>query len=85
MRAAGFGTDDKHYAERILRGINQHTLTELMNDAIRLGFITQAEFAADFMSKFVVGSTTDDAMRKYMDTLAAVNRPATSALSNERA
>jgi hypothetical protein len=56
-----------------------------MNDAIRLGVITHAEMTAEFMGKFVVGTASDDAMRKYLDTLVAVNRPDTVALSNERA
>jgi response regulator of citrate/malate metabolism len=85
MRVASFSTDGSRYAGRLRRGVNQHTLAELMNDAIRLGVITHAEMTAEFMGKFVVGTASDDAMRKYLDTLVAVNRPDTVALSNERA
>lgn len=56
-----------------------------MQDAIRLGVITHAEMTAQLMSEFFVGTATDDAMKKYLETFATMNRPETVALSNERA
>jgi hypothetical protein len=55
-----------------------------MQDAIRMGLVTHAELTAQLMGHFVVGGAADDAMRKYLDTLASVNRPDTVSLSNER-
>lgn len=69
---------------RIRRGITQHTVTDLMQDAIRMGLVTHAELTAQLMGHFVVGGAADDAMRKYLDTLASVNRGDTVSLSNER-
>ncbi len=72
-------------SERIKRGVNQATLSELMQNAIRLGIITHAEMTAQFLSVFgISGSTTDDTMRKYLDTLFAGGSPDAVALSNEK-
>ncbi|KAI0013168.1 hypothetical protein F4779DRAFT_564274 [Xylariaceae sp. FL0662B] len=69
--------------KRIRRGVTQHSLTDLMQDAIRLGYLTHAEMTAQLLGNFYVGSATDDTIRKYMDTLGAVSRADGVALSNE--
>ncbi|KUJ18504.1 uncharacterized protein LY89DRAFT_732063 [Mollisia scopiformis] len=71
--------------KRIRRGVNQHSLLDLMQDSIRLGVVTHAEMTAKLMSEFFVGTATDDAMKKYLETFASMNRPDTVALSNDRA
>lgn len=83
--ARQIATDPFHATERIKRGVNQHSLIDLMQDAIRLGIITHAEMTAQLMSNFFVGSAMDDVMRKYMEMLDAGSRPDAVVLSNERA
>ncbi|KAI1780937.1 hypothetical protein F4818DRAFT_21113 [Hypoxylon cercidicola] len=70
-------------SERVRRAINQHSLLDLLHDAIRLGVISHAEMTAQLLGNFYVGSATDDAMRKYLDTLGSASRPESIALSNE--
>ncbi|KAI0181556.1 hypothetical protein GGR52DRAFT_525083 [Hypoxylon sp. FL1284] len=74
---------NKVVKKRIRRAVNQHSLLELLHDAIRLGIITHAEMTAQLLGNFYVGSATDDAMRKYLDTLASSSRPDNVVLSNE--
>lgn len=72
-------------SERIKRGVNQATLNELMQNAIRLGIITHAEMMAQVLSVFgMSGSTTEDTMKKYVNTLVSAGSPDAVALSNER-
>lgn len=68
---------------RIRRGVAQHSLMDLMHDAIRLGIITHAEMTSQLLANFFVGSATDDAMRKYLDTLGTASQPSGVSLSNE--
>lgn len=56
---------------------------DLMHDAIRLGVITHAEMTAQLLGNFYMGSATEDAMRKYMDTLGSASRSDNIILSNE--
>ncbi|OCK93788.1 uncharacterized protein K441DRAFT_661164 [Cenococcum geophilum 1.58] len=74
---------NKVMKKHIRRGVTQHSLTDLMHDAFRLGIITHAEMTAQIMGTFFVGNTTDDVMRKYMDALGAASGPDGGALSNE--
>ncbi|KAI4870601.1 hypothetical protein F4820DRAFT_218788 [Hypoxylon rubiginosum] len=74
---------NKVVKKRVRRAVNQHSLLDLLHDAIRLGVITHAEMTAQLLGNFYVGSATDDAMRKYMDTLGSASRPDNIALSNE--
>ncbi|KAI1388955.1 uncharacterized protein F4822DRAFT_429571 [Hypoxylon trugodes] len=75
---------NKVMKKRVRRAVTQHSLMDLMHDAIRLGVITHAEMTAQLLGNFYVGSATDDAIRKYMDTLGSASRPNSIALSNER-
>ncbi|KAI0015490.1 hypothetical protein F4780DRAFT_71426 [Xylariomycetidae sp. FL0641] len=74
---------NKVMKKRIRRGITQHSLMDLMHDALRLGILTHAEMTAQLMANFYVGSATDDVMRKYMDTIVGVSQPDRVVLSNE--
>ncbi|EMR61371.1 hypothetical protein UCREL1_11704 [Eutypa lata UCREL1] len=74
---------NKVMKKRIRRGVAQHSLMDLMHDAIRLGIITHAEMTSQLLANFFVGSATDDAMRKYLDTLGTASQPSGVALSNE--
>ncbi|OTA55279.1 hypothetical protein K449DRAFT_438831 [Hypoxylon sp. EC38] len=73
---------NKVMKKRVRRAVTQHSLMDLMHDAIRLGVITHAEMTAQLLGNFYVGSATNDAMRKYLDTLGSVNQP-NMALSND--
>lgn len=68
--------------KRIRRGITQHSLLDLMYDAIRLGIVTHAEMTAHLLGTLYCGNTMDDAIRKYVDLLGTANQPGI-ALSNE--
>ncbi|KAI1376005.1 hypothetical protein F4677DRAFT_459936 [Hypoxylon crocopeplum] len=74
---------NKVMKKRVRRAVNQHSLMDLLHDAIRLGVISHAEMTAQFLGNFYVGSATDDAMRKYFDTLGSANQSNSVALSNE--
>ncbi|KAI0098326.1 hypothetical protein F4776DRAFT_658438 [Hypoxylon sp. NC0597] len=73
---------NKVMKKRIRRAVTQHSLMDLMHDAIRLGVITHAELTAQLLREFYIGSASDDAMRKYLDTIGSVNQP-NIALSND--
>jgi len=70
--------------KRIKRGVNQHSLTDLMEDAIRLGVVTHAEVTVQLMGQFFAGTGIDDAMKKSMEAFTGANRADNVALSNER-
>jgi len=55
--------------ERIERGLNQHTLGDLMLDVVRLGIVSHAELTAHVVSRALAGTATDDAFRKYLGAL----------------
>ena len=57
------------WVERIERGLNQHTLSDLMLDVVRLGIISHAELTAHLVSRTLAGTATDDAFRKYLGAL----------------
>ncbi|RYP57232.1 hypothetical protein DL769_009620 [Monosporascus sp. CRB-8-3] len=69
--------------QRIQRGLQQHTLGDLMVDVVRLGFITQAELISKLMTMAVAGTTTDDLARKYLQVLSG-GQPGTPGLSRDR-
>ncbi|KAI0408596.1 hypothetical protein F4802DRAFT_355990 [Xylaria palmicola] len=71
--------------KRIRRGITQHSLLDLMYDAIRLGIVSHAEMTAQLLGTLYTGNTMDDAIRKYVDLLATSNQTGGVALSNEAA
>jgi len=56
--------------KRIQRGLNQHTLGDLMVDVVRLGCITQAELISKVMAMAVASTATDDLARKYLQVLS---------------
>ncbi|KAI1111217.1 hypothetical protein F5Y14DRAFT_426193 [Nemania sp. NC0429] len=70
--------------KRIRRGITQHSLQDLMYDAIRLGVVTHAEMVAQVIGTVYTGNTMDDAISKYVDVLAT-SKQGGVALSNEGA
>ncbi|KAI1398053.1 hypothetical protein F4819DRAFT_489908 [Hypoxylon fuscum] len=74
---------NKVMKKRVRRAVTQHSLMDLMHDAIRLGVITHAEMTAQLLGNFYMGSATEDAMRKYMDTLGSASRSDNIILSNE--
>ncbi|KAI1101792.1 hypothetical protein F4804DRAFT_343724 [Jackrogersella minutella] len=74
---------NKVMKKRVRRAVTQHSLMDLMQDAIRLGVISHAEMTAQLLGNFYIGSATDDAMRKYMETLGSASQPDSIALSNE--
>ncbi|KAI1456211.1 hypothetical protein F4805DRAFT_459059 [Annulohypoxylon moriforme] len=74
---------NKVIKKRIRRAVTQHSLMDMMHDAIRLGVISHAEMTAQLLGNFYIGSTTDDAMRKYLDTLGSASQSNNVALSNE--
>ncbi|KAI2624714.1 hypothetical protein GGS26DRAFT_208582 [Hypomontagnella submonticulosa] len=69
---------------RIRRAVTQHSLVDLMHDAIRLGMLTHAEMTAQLLGNFYVGSATDDAMSKYFDILGSTSQRSNIQLSNEQ-
>ncbi|KAI0455329.1 hypothetical protein F5B21DRAFT_471933 [Xylaria acuta] len=71
--------------KRIRRGITQHSLLDLIYDAIRLGIVSHAEMTAQLLATLYTGNTMDDTMRKYVDLLAASSQPGGVALSSEGA
>ncbi|KAI1136766.1 hypothetical protein F5Y05DRAFT_415017 [Hypoxylon sp. FL0543] len=74
---------NKVMKKRIRRAVTQHSLMDLMHDAIRLGVITHAEMTAQLLGNFYVGSATDDAISKYLETLGSASQANSIALSNE--
>ncbi|KAI6092917.1 hypothetical protein F4821DRAFT_223542 [Hypoxylon rubiginosum] len=74
---------NKVVKKRVRRAVDQHSLLDLLHDAIRLGVISHAEMTAQLLGNFYIGTATDDAMRKYLDTLGSASRPDDIALSNE--
>ncbi|KAH8165704.1 hypothetical protein CIB48_g2531 [Xylaria polymorpha] len=71
--------------KRIRRGITQHSLLDLIYDAIRLGIVSHGEMVAQLLATLYTGNTMDDTMRKYVDLLASSSQPGGVALSNEGA
>ncbi|RYO76043.1 hypothetical protein DL766_002578 [Monosporascus sp. MC13-8B] len=69
--------------KRIQRGLQQHTLGDLMVDVVRLGFITQAELISKVITMAVAGTATDDLARKYLQVLSG-GQPGTPGLSRDR-
>lgn len=63
-------SSDSVARKRIQRGLNQHTLGDLMVDVVRLGCITQAELVSKVMAMAVAGTATDDLARKYLQVLS---------------
>lgn len=61
------------YAGPIHRGIAQHTVPELMHDAIRYGIISNAEMTAQIMGHFAGGTHTEDTMRKWASAISGGN------------
>ena len=51
------------------RGLDHHSLTDLMVDVVRLGIISHAELMAHIASNMLAGTATDDTFRKYMEIL----------------
>ncbi|KAI0832947.1 hypothetical protein F5Y06DRAFT_186106 [Hypoxylon sp. FL0890] len=74
---------NKVVKKRIRRAVTQHSLMDLMHDAIRLGVLTHAEMTAQLLANFYVGSATNDAMSKYLDIISSASQPNSVALSNE--
>lgn len=74
----------KNNSGRIRRAVTQHSLVDLMHDAIRLGMLTHAEMTAQLLGNFYVGSATDDAMSKYFDILGSTSQRSNIQLSNEQ-
>ncbi|KAI1205067.1 uncharacterized protein F4807DRAFT_465037 [Annulohypoxylon truncatum] len=74
---------NKVVKKRVRRAVTQHSLMDMIHDAIRLGVISHAEMTAQLLGNFYIGSTTDDAMRKYLDTLGSASQSNNIALSNE--
>lgn len=68
-------------AERIRRGVNQHTFAQLMEDVTRMGFLNHAEAISQFMGQYVGGTAANDTFNRYFATF---NRADASTLSNER-
>ncbi|KAI0385627.1 hypothetical protein F5Y04DRAFT_292107 [Hypomontagnella monticulosa] len=70
--------------KRVRRAVTQHSLTDLMHDAIRLGMLSHAEMTAQLLGNFYVGSATDDAMGKYFDIIGSARQKNNMQLSNEQ-
>ncbi|KAI1180281.1 hypothetical protein F4777DRAFT_574041 [Nemania sp. FL0916] len=70
--------------KRIRRGITQHSLSDLMYDAIRLGIVSHAEMVAQVIGTVYTGNTMDDAISKYVEVLGT-SKQGGVALSNEGA
>ncbi|KAB2568809.1 hypothetical protein DBV05_g12514 [Lasiodiplodia theobromae] len=66
-------TNDPHWKGPIHRGIAQHTVLELMHDAIRYGIISNAEMTARIMGHFAGGTHTEDTMRKWASAISGGN------------
>ncbi|KAH8812520.1 hypothetical protein F5884DRAFT_312235 [Xylogone sp. PMI_703] len=73
---------DKIAKKRIRRGVNQHTMTQLIEDAMRLGIINHAEFVQQFLGQYVEGTAMDDTFKRYMATVA--RNDSSLSLSNEK-
>ncbi|RYP38743.1 hypothetical protein DL768_010754 [Monosporascus sp. mg162] len=63
---------------------NQHNLFDLMHDAVRLGFITQAELIGTVIGKTVGGSMIDDMFSKYADALTGAKNSKNLALAGDK-
>ncbi|KAI3321668.1 hypothetical protein HD806DRAFT_524116 [Xylariaceae sp. AK1471] len=73
---------NKAMKKRIRRGVTQHSMMDLMHDAIRLGVLTHGEMAEQLLGNLFGGNATNDTMRKYMDIFTAA-KPDNVVLSNE--
>lgn len=72
---------DPSMAGPILRGINQHTIPELMHDVVRLGIVSNAEMTAHLVNQLMSGTHTEDTMRKWMAALGGPSRVGHGAIS----
>ncbi|PYH81278.1 hypothetical protein BO82DRAFT_354732 [Aspergillus uvarum CBS 121591] len=67
----------------IKRGIKEHTTTELLEDLVRCGFITQGELVGKAFSKYIAGGVMEDTMSKYFSGMTGGDhRPGKVDLSN---
>ncbi|KAL0257942.1 hypothetical protein SLS55_007110 [Diplodia seriata] len=53
-----------HLKGPIYRGITQHSVAELVHDAVRYGIVSNAEITARIMGQFAGGTHTEDTVRK---------------------
>ncbi|PKS05514.1 hypothetical protein jhhlp_008204 [Lomentospora prolificans] len=70
--------------KRIRRGVNQHSLFDLLHDAVRLGIITHAELIGFLVNKTTGGTMLDDVTRKYFTALGGGGSTHNLSLSSER-
>ncbi|KAK4223686.1 hypothetical protein QBC38DRAFT_487197 [Podospora fimiseda] len=70
--------------KRILRGVKQHDLFDLMHDAIRAGIITHAQLIGTIIGKTVGGSALEDVTGKYVSAFVGVKGSNNLSLSGER-
>ncbi|KAK3997889.1 hypothetical protein QBC44DRAFT_314619 [Cladorrhinum sp. PSN332] len=70
--------------KRILRGVKQHDLFDLMHDALRAGIITHAQLLGTIIGKTVGGSVLEDVAGKYVDAFSGAKGSKNLSLSGER-
>ncbi|OJD32812.1 uncharacterized protein BKCO1_36000106 [Diplodia corticola] len=58
-------TSNPHMHGPIRRGITQHSVLELVHDAMRYGIISNGEMTAEFLGRIMGGSHAEDTMRKW--------------------
>ncbi|RYP56267.1 hypothetical protein DL771_012054 [Monosporascus sp. 5C6A] len=63
---------------------NQHNIFDLMHDAVRLGFVTQAELIGTIIGKTVGGSMMDDLFSKYTDNITGAKNSKNLALAGDK-
>ncbi|CEI70890.1 hypothetical protein FVEN_g9730 [Fusarium venenatum] len=70
--------------KRILRGVSQHDLFDLMHDAIRLGIVTHAELVGHIVGKAIGGTTVEDMGSKYFEAITGARSSQNVALAGDR-
>ncbi|KAG8668194.1 hypothetical protein FPOAC2_10048 [Fusarium poae] len=70
--------------KRILRGVSQHDLFDLMHDAIRLGVVTHAELVGHIVGKAIGGTTVEDMGSKYFEAITGARSSQNVALAGDR-
>ncbi|KAB8269325.1 hypothetical protein BDV30DRAFT_242538 [Aspergillus minisclerotigenes] len=67
----------------IKRGLEEHSILQLLGDDIRGGIIKQGQVTGHLISKYLANGVLDDALKKYVDGVVSTDRPGSMILSND--
>ncbi|KAB8243955.1 hypothetical protein BDV35DRAFT_361360 [Aspergillus flavus] len=65
------------------RGLEEHSILQLLGDDIWGGIIKQGQVTGHLVSKYLANGVLDDALKEYVDGVVSTDRPGSMILSND--